>query len=385
MVWIHGGSYLFGSGRDYDGTALASKRDVILVNINYRLGALGFLNTKDENAGGNLGLWDQTLALEWIHRNIAAFGGDSSQITVFGQSSGSACVTQLAISPFTEGLFQRVIAESGTASAAWTGYEDPVESARRLGRLFGCPTMTNHLLIQCLRQIPAQDIANNQQNVSPDNAFSPTYGTDFLPYTMAELISNQSHSKVAKRFAELDFIVGQNSDEGAMFLYFFVSSILKENETVDYSKGISEDIYNRTLFKRLTNMFPKDLQLAHKSLIPIKFMYRDWESDNDGISRTKSIIRFFSDIIFTPSVVEFARSRATLREKSTSGSTYMYLFDHRGSWMTKDVWRSGADHADEIPFVFGFPFSRTNLNASKAEKDFSSRIMASWTNFAKTG
>ena len=118
MVWIHGGGLSLGwsNQKGYDGQELV-KRDVVLVSINYRLGPLGFLalpelSAESEGASGNHGLLDQVAALEWVQRNIVAFGGDPGRATIFGESAGGTSVVALVASPATEGLFHGAIAQS---------------------------------------------------------------------------------------------------------------------------------------------------------------------------------------------------------------------------------------------------------------------------------
>merc|ERR1719420_1449885 len=112
MVWIHGGNLAEGAGSSYPGEVLANAGNVIVVTINYRLGFLGYIAHPDLN-GTNFGLLDQVKALEWVRENIASFGGDPSNVTIFGESAGGTSVLALMASPLSEGLFQRVISESG--------------------------------------------------------------------------------------------------------------------------------------------------------------------------------------------------------------------------------------------------------------------------------
>ncbi|KTR87832.1 carboxylesterase, partial [Microbacterium testaceum] len=125
MVWLHGGAYTFGSSRQpmYDATAMVDAGNVIVVTVNYRLGALGFLDLSGAvpEAGfeGNLALKDVLLALRWVQRNIAAFGGDPAQVTVFGESAGGGLVTTLLATPSARGLFSRAIAESSPVSSVY--------------------------------------------------------------------------------------------------------------------------------------------------------------------------------------------------------------------------------------------------------------------------
>lgn len=167
MVWIHGGAFIGGAGSlpVYDGAALARK-DVLVVTINYRLGVFGYFTHPDliaEADGGicaNFGTTDQIAALQWVQKNIAAFGGDPNQVTIFGESAGSMSVCQLMASPLTKGLFHRAIGQSGgyfypmreIGRAAWGG-----PPAEEIGKTFseriGAPSLAD------LRKIPAQDLA----------------------------------------------------------------------------------------------------------------------------------------------------------------------------------------------------------------------------------
>src|SRR5262245_31230804 len=124
MVWIHGGAFVLGSGSGpgYDGSSLARRGDVVVVSINYRLGALGFLHlaelSGDYASSGNLGILDQIAALEWVRDNIAAFGGDPDNVTIFGESAGGMSVGTLLGTPAARGLFHKAIPQSGAAHNA---------------------------------------------------------------------------------------------------------------------------------------------------------------------------------------------------------------------------------------------------------------------------
>src|SRR5262249_27852310 len=122
LVWVHGGAFTGGSGRNawYNGSSFAA-RGVVVVTINYRLGALGFLHLGDELPGsGNCGLLDQVAALEWVRANIAAFGGDPGNVTVFGESAGGMSIGALLGLPAASGLFHQAVPQSGAASTAKT-------------------------------------------------------------------------------------------------------------------------------------------------------------------------------------------------------------------------------------------------------------------------
>merc|ERR1711936_330322 len=125
MVWIHGGGYTTGSGSVpfYNGSRLA-ERGVIVVTINYRLGVFGYMSTEDDVMPGNYGMMDQIAALKWVRDNIGFFGGDSNQVTIFGESAGGSSVSLLTMSPLGKGLFRRATMESGASLSPW-GIQHP--------------------------------------------------------------------------------------------------------------------------------------------------------------------------------------------------------------------------------------------------------------------
>ena len=138
-MWIHGGGLFSGSSTQklYDGKVLAAKGDVVVVSMQYRLGPLGFLSLGSESAPGNVGLLDQQLAMNWIHKHIAAFGGDLHRVTIFGESAGAASAGYHLLSPSSDNLFRRAILQSGSplASFASTDPEEAKELAYKLAEL----------------------------------------------------------------------------------------------------------------------------------------------------------------------------------------------------------------------------------------------------------
>ncbi len=170
MLWIFGGGNYEGSGSDAgtDGTNLASRGDVVVVSINYRLGNLGFLALNDSITNGNYGIQDAITALRWVSRYIEAFGGDPSRITVFGESAGASNVRALLASPMTKGLIAGAIMEStpvGIGANAFAGYSNYSTIQHEMDtvaipilNITGCLNSTNQL--ECLTSIDASELSN---------------------------------------------------------------------------------------------------------------------------------------------------------------------------------------------------------------------------------
>jgi para-nitrobenzyl esterase len=204
MVWIHGGALVGGAGSIYDGEALA-KKGVVVVTVNYRLGVFGFLahpeltKESDRNASGNYGLLDQIAALEWVQKNIAAFGGDSKRVTIFGESAGSWSVNYMMATPLARGLFQRVIGESGAEFAP----AHSLAEAEKAGVTFA--TAAGAKSIAELRATSAEDLQKAR-------GFQTAANVDgwLLPEDVYTIFAKGKQSDVP-------VLIGSNNDEGTMF------------------------------------------------------------------------------------------------------------------------------------------------------------------------
>ncbi|XP_026753176.2 esterase E4-like [Galleria mellonella] len=160
LVYIHGGSFLIGSGPT-KGMDYLIKENIIVVTINYRLGALGFLCLGIDEAPGNAGMKDQVAALEWIKRNIANFGGDPNEVTIYGMSAGAASVELLVLSKMSRGLFKRAIVESASARPVWVVDGNPIKTAMDVASLLEFPKKTKNVfkLVEHYQQIPSNKLS----------------------------------------------------------------------------------------------------------------------------------------------------------------------------------------------------------------------------------
>ncbi|PSN44744.1 Venom carboxylesterase-6 [Blattella germanica] len=184
MVWIHGGGFAWGSGnRKLQGPDYLMDENVVFVSLNYRLGAFGFLSLENKDAPGNAGLKDQVMALRWVRDNIKQFGGDPNDVTIFGQSSGAACVHYHMLSPISEGLFHRAISQSGSALSPWAYTRTARKVAFQLGVLLGKNTSEDAVLLDFLRGVSPEKIAEAAMgDLVPQEERDPLgYGPKFAP------------------------------------------------------------------------------------------------------------------------------------------------------------------------------------------------------------
>lgn len=202
VVFIHGGEFQVGSARStLYGPGYLLDNDLVLVTVQYRLDALGFLSTGDDSSPGNYGLLDQALALEWVQDNVGAFGGNRSKVTIVGQSAGAASVILHIVSPVSAGLFDGAVAMSGSPLCPWAMEDRPLEMAARLAADLDCPTEATETeeMVACLRNVSAERLIATVHNASGAARrkgflrFLPTVDENFLPAHPEEILANPQH------------------------------------------------------------------------------------------------------------------------------------------------------------------------------------------------
>lgn len=215
LFYIHGGAFMFGKGSFY-GPKYLLDRPMILVNLNYRLGPMGFLSTEDSVVPGNMGLKDQNLALKWVKQNIEKFGGDPDRITITGYSAGGASVHLHYLSKLSAGLFQNGISHSGCALNPWVFTEDPLTKTKFVALTVGCPTGNTKAMVDCMRQKPAKEIVATMHHFQPFlyNPFTP-FGPVIEPPSATAFISESPLALIERgETANVPWLVSQVADEG---------------------------------------------------------------------------------------------------------------------------------------------------------------------------
>lgn len=216
MVFIHGGGFTGGTANDplYDGRVLAS-RDVVVFTLNYRLGVLGFLAAPDlvegDGGAGNLGLWDQRLALQWIRDNAAAFGGDPENITIFGESAGAVSVLAQMTSPQSAGLFERAIVESGGGGFGTPTQADVMTRYEPIVAELGCDGASD--LRDCLRGPDVSAILDATDAAGMSALGLPAIG----PHLDGAFLVEEPYDAVEAGTVDVPFVIGSNADEATVF------------------------------------------------------------------------------------------------------------------------------------------------------------------------
>ncbi|XP_053561539.1 cholinesterase [Bombina bombina] len=364
MVFIHGGGFVSGTTSldIYDGHILSYYEDVIVVSMNYRVGALGFLALpENKNAPGNAGLFDQMLALQWIHENIEVFGGNPHNVTLFGHSAGALSVAYHVISSGSHAFFTNAIIQSGSVFADFGLHDKVRRSTLKLAQYLGCPLKDDDAVVTCLQNIDAMELTEKQLSVKNSDSlliFAPVIDKDFLSDYLNKLI-NQT-------LKEKSLLLGVTKDDGNPFAIMGVPGFSLKNESL---------ITFTQLQAGLRHYFHSFGDLATESIL---LQYTNWEDVDNQEKNRKAMEQVVTDHFFLCPTKLFANKLSEHKN-----SVYFYVYDHR---ISNEVWPEwmGTVHGAELPILFGKPLIASN-NYTESEKVFSKRIMKFWTNFARYG
>ncbi len=361
MVWIHGGAFTSGAGSwvFYNGRRLSTRCDVVVVTINYRLGAFGFLNLSELTKGripatGNEGLLDQVLALEWVRDNIARFGGDPQNVTVFGESAGAMSIGVLLAMHKARGLFRNAILQSGAAHHV-NSLEAAEEVADMLLRILGIkPEQVGKLRALTMEQLLSAQV---ELMARANAADLPELELPFRPVVDGKTIPESPMHAIAKGSADdVAVLIGTSLDEWKLFAI---------------------------LDTQLKSLDEADLLQRCRCLIPggdvaglIEAYRRARSRRNMPTTPAELYIAIQSDKTFRMPAIRLAEARC-----GRQLPTYMYLFDWVSPLMNGSL---GACHALEIGFVFGLLDENFTGSGEEAQA-LSRKIQDAWAAFARRG
>ncbi|XP_028635093.1 acylcarnitine hydrolase-like [Grammomys surdaster] len=353
MVWIHGGALVTGSASMFDSSLLTATEDLVVVNIQYRLGVLGFFSTGDEHARGNWGYLDQVAALRWVKQNIAYFGGNPDCVTIFGESAGGTSVSSHVVSPMSQGLFHGAIMESGVALLPDLISDTSEMVSTMVARLSGCEAMDSEALVYCLR---GKSEAEMLAITKVFKVIPAVVDGKFLPRHPKELLASED-------FHPVPSIIGVNNDEYGYTLpkaMGYIQTIMKITR-----QNLQALLKNAAVQMKL----PPECG----DLLMEEYMGDTQDSETLQI-QYKEMTADYLFVIPALQVAQFQRSHAPV---------YFYEFQHRPSYIKEPKpSHVKADHGDEVPFVFGY-FWGMKPNFTEEEKLLNKKMMKYWANFAR--
>ena len=361
MVYIHGGGYDAGSPAVSPGDVIPLW-GVVLVTIQYRLGPFGFISSGDSEAPGNYGMLDQIEALKWVKNNIRAFGGNSSVVTIFGESAGGSSVGLLLLSPRSKGLFHRAISISGVDLSPFAigSSEKVTKQSEKVAKQVGCSVEESRKMIDCLRSIDALKFPVKEVNV-----WRPIVDGKFLPDTPRNL-------RNSGKFHYVPYMAGFTSREGSYFFPEVLDDVTPDNFR----------FYTETIFYNIGNKYGQmlDANLPKSLLNAITLLYTPWPDQNDYIKTKIGMADEVGDFTMA------APTHADLVLHSKHAPVFMYEFAHRSDLNPSPSWK-GAAHKDDTPYEFGFPLMNLTVlqQYNDVDRNISDMMITVFTNFAKYG
>jgi para-nitrobenzyl esterase len=348
MVWIHGGALVTGESNDYDPTKLVED-GVTVVTINYRLGALGFLAhpalADADGQSGDYGLMDQQAALRWVQRNIASFGGDPRNVTIFGESAGGLSTLSQVASPQARGLFAKAIVESGSYNLTQASLSSAEAAGEAFATAAGCSSQT----AACLRSLPVSTILTNENTAG----YTPNINSEVLPETLETAFATGNFNRVP-------IINGTNHDEWRLFV------ALSELEGNPVTASNYQSMISSTL----------GVPSAVAAIIAAKYPLSSYPSPSIALGAVGT------DAIFACPALAIDQS------VSRFVPTFAYEFNDENApedFLPPVSFPYGAAHASEIQYLMGLPNAAFPGTLSAQQQQLARTMKAYWTNFAKRG
>ena len=352
MVWIHGGAYVVGSGSQisYTGANLVqAQSDIIMVNINYRLNMYGFMDFSSVPGGENFktapcnGLLDQAMALRWVHENIAAFGGDPDNVTIFGQSAGGGSVSILPVMKEANQYFQKVIAQSGSTGLAFpVNCESAQGKTKALLEYTGCKTMDD------IMALTEEELQKAYVDAVGKFTSCPYYGTEVLPEAPIELY-RKGYAK------HISIMAGSTADEARLFMG--EDPVLSfEEHKIFAQRAVGDGVL---CLKEEDKKYYEEFQRVCRFHEP-------------GLIETE----FIDELMFRIPMLQ------QLDVQSAFNKTFCYYWSYPGS--NPDI---GAAHSVELIFVFNLRDIGTSsaFNGTNISDEIYTAVLQTWTNFARCG
>ncbi|EFN68477.1 Carboxylesterase UNQ440/PRO873-like protein [Camponotus floridanus] len=382
MVWIHGGSFVTGSGdSSFHGPDYIVEKNIVLVTLNYRLGVLGFLNLFDEVATGNQGLKDVILALQWVQKNISKFGGDSENVTIFGQSAGGVIVHCLTLSPLSEGLFHKAISQSGTVMCP-SAFTEPKSCSTNKGFLLakklGKVTEDPKVVYEFFKTIDAKKLIEVEQKflrTEKERLQSLLSFTPSLDHESSNPVFPEDLTTLIHRGVKVPYLLGFTNCEGLFFL--------RNNYECINKKALSQIDSDFELA-----IYPTVLPKLPITLCQLRSLY--FGDKNISEETLANYINLLTDMFILRGIMQVVDIQMN---NDNCGKTYLYQFSYESenSLMKQNfnIDFPGVSHSEELCYLF-YPDIIKELGLSvpaSYSEDYKmiNRLTQMWTDFAKTG
>ncbi|XP_074602147.1 acetylcholinesterase-like [Brevipalpus obovatus] len=364
MVFIHPTDFTYSSGSDYpfSSPTLVARKDVILVTMQFRMNIFGFLYSKKyPGMDGNIGLFDQKMALQWVNDNIEPFGGDSKRITLFGQESGGVSIADHIQSSEVKNLFQNAIIMSGPSFYSYQDQPNKRTSASTdivIDRV-KCSDAKDKL--DCLRNVSPKDLISALPNRA--FAFSPIFGDKYLPFQQSEVLR-------VSYFNDVNILMGYVRNDVGIFQATLEPEVYAKAElTLDDAAELIGRKFEKGAIDKLIKSYIGD---------PAKGPYSTRQIQ-------KGLIRLANDHSVKCPIYGYI-SNAVARQDN--GKTYVYELAHSPTthYWPQCTMNSEFDvcSADDVLMIFGVPFDRPDMFSDK-DRQVSDRMMEEWTSFARNG
>uniref|UniRef100_A0A182IZ60 Carboxylic ester hydrolase n=1 Tax=Anopheles atroparvus TaxID=41427 RepID=A0A182IZ60_ANOAO len=378
MVWIHGGGFYTGSSStSYYGPEYLVQEGVILVTLNYRLGPLGFLALPSVGIHGNQGLKDQQLALRWVGENIAHFGGDPSNVTLFGESAGSASVNWHYLSPTSRQYFHKAICQSGSVLCPWGLQYQPEHKARKLASVLGYEGDDDAGVLETLQNASPEDLVAHASKAFEETEKSIYFVSPFIPSiedgSSEDPIIPQRGEELLKQLnaTNIPLIHGVTSGEG-LVMYGHLLTMLDE------------------LAGNLGLVLPLDLGVPRPMLPAVleeirQFYFQDQPIGPETLAH---VLDLLADAGFNFPVVTAAELHSRYQPEAP---LYFYHFAYETElnqmrkYFNVPDGTPGAAHADELPYLFSGTEFTVQVQPDSSAGRARSLLCKLWTNFAKSG
>lgn len=386
FVFFHGGGFLRGSAVSH-GAARLLAHDLVLVTVNYRLGAFGFLSTGETALAGNYGMLDQVAALRWVQRNIAQFGGDKDRVTIGGFSAGAASVHFHSLSPRSQGLFHGAVLMSGSAKCSWAVQEKPRAHAHRFARELGCPDASVAELRACLLSKRTEEVVEAQARMHRYIFWPLPFSVvvdgglregPFLPVPVENLSPR----------APVPVLLGMVPEEGMLFA---LGTILTSKEPTDVAA-----VYEATAQYLVAAFLPDSTAEAVARLA--ESLYYTPKARRSLNALAEEMTEVLTDYLFLSCVWDTALSYA-----EGGSRVYTYVMTHRepegyawadviyqkarGIGITTPLLDVGVSHGDEMLHVFSFPgaLEHRQDKASAKDEKIAAFMTSAWASFVVHG